>query len=312
MKLLILILGILVHDGSFLKPVTPRDSILVADRLMYGVEMKDVPDSVHLQWPEVDPDMGGGILAIPAWQVDTLKIQKIKKSNARLLDIRAQLAIQPFEEGSFVLPPLSVYQVHGDGSIDTVYFPACSLEVTAMPIDTATFVPHDLKGQATYPVTLSEVLPWALGYVGAVLLIAILVSWLLSRKRKEAAAAAKDPAHIVALRKLDGLRGEKFWAPDKQKFFYSGVTDALREYIAARYGVGALEMTTAEIFDGLKGTDLTPEMYNDLKDLFERADFIKFAKHTASDTENATVLPLAVRFVTTTYQAEVEQESQGE
>ena len=70
-------------------------------------------------------------------------------------------------------------------------------------------------------------------------------------------------------------------------------------------------MTTAEIFDGLRGTDLTPELYNELKDLFERADFIKFAKHTATDEENATVLPLAVRFVTTTYQAEVEQENQG-
>ena len=116
----------------------------------------------------------------------------------------------------------------------------------------------------------------------------------------------------MALRKLDKFRGSEYWAPTRQKAFYSGVTDALREYIAARYGVGALEMTTAEIFDGLKGTDLTPELYNELKELFERADFIKFAKHTATDEENATVLPLAVRFVTTTYQAEVEQENRGE
>ena len=180
-----------------------------------------------------------------------------------------------------------------------------------MPIDTATFVPHDLKGQAGAPLTFSEVLPWALGGLFGGLLVAILVSWLLSRRRQEEVAAVKDPAHVVALRKLDKFRGSEYWAPTRQKAFYSGVTDALREYIAARYGVGALEMTTAEIFDGLKGTDLTPELYNELKELFERADFIKFAKHTATDEENATVLPLAVRFVTTTYQAEVEQENQG-
>ena len=311
MNVLILILGILLRDGAFLTPATPRDSVLVADRLYYGVELKEWPDTARLQFPEISPDMGGGILALPRWQVDTLKIRRIKGTNERLLDIRAQIAIQPFEEGSFVLPALKLLRPYADSTLDTLVFRPCSLEVTAMPIDTATFVPHDLKGQAGAPLTFSEVLPWALGALFGGLLVAILVSWLLSRRRQEEVAAVKDPAHVVALRKLDKFRGSEYWAPTRQKAFYSGVTDALREYIAARYGVGALEMTTAEIFDGLKGTDLTPELYNELKELFERADFIKFAKHTATDEENATVLPLAVRFVTTTYQAEVEQENQG-
>ena len=277
MNVLILILGILLRDGAFLTPATPRDSVLVADRLYYGVELKEWPDTARLQFPEISPDMGGGILALPRWQVDTLKIRRIKGTNERLLDIRAQIAIQPFEEGSFVLPALKLLRPYADSTLDTLVFRPCSLEVTAMPIDTATFVPHDLKGQAGAPLTFSEVLPWALGGLFGGLLVAILVSWLLSRRRQEEVAAVKD----------------------------------LKRLIAARYGVGALEMTTAEIFDGLKGKDLTPELYNELKELFERADFIKFAKHTATDEENATVLPLAVRFVTTTYQAEVEQENQG-
>ena len=48
------------------------------------------------------------------------------------------------------------------------------------------------------------------------------------------------------------------------------------------------------------------ELQDGLKDLFERADFVKFAKFTASDDENAAALPFAVRFVTTTYQADVD------
>ena len=88
------------------------------------------------------------------------------------------------------------------------------------------------------------------------------------------------------------------------------VTDALREYIVARYGVGAMDMTTAEIFEGLKETDVPEDLYQEMKDLFERADFVKFAKFTASDEENAQVLPQAVRFVTTTYQTQLEEENQ--
>lgn len=98
------------------------------------------------------------------------------------------------------------------------------------------------------------------------------------------------------------------WAPEKQKAFYSGVTDALREYIAERYGVGAMEMTTAELFKDLKDTDVPQELADELRELFERADFVKFAKFTASDEDNAAVLPVAVKFVTSTYQTDVEEE----
>ena len=34
------------------------------------------------------------------------------------------------------------------------------------------------------------------------------------------------------------------------------------------------------------------------KELFDRADFVKFAKYVASDEDNAAALPVAVRFVT--------------
>jgi hypothetical protein len=53
-------------------------------------------------------------------------------------------------------------------------------------------------------------------------------------------------------------------------------------------------------------------MFNSLKELFERADFVKFAKHVVSDEENAKALPLAVSFVTTTYQADIEKETSGQ
>ena len=69
-------------------------------------------------------------------------------------------------------------------------------------------------------------------------------------------------------------------------------------------------MTTAEIFDALKDAEaLAPDLYADVKDLFELSDFVKFAKHTATDQENARAIPTAVRFVTTTYQSQLEDEA---
>ena len=102
------------------------------------------------------------------------------------------------------------------------------------------------------------------------------------------------------------------WEASKQKAFYSGITDVLREYISARYEFGAMEMTTAEIFSRMKSTDAPADLLAQVQELFERADFVKFAKFVASEQDNASALPLAVRFVTETYQAEIEAESKEE
>jgi hypothetical protein len=301
---------VILKESSFVQPVTPRDSILVADRLLYGFELDNVPDSTVLAFPQIATPLMQDVLALPMWQVDTVKVQKIKANNTRLLNIRAAIAIQPFGEGTYELPPLFVQRIHPDGTVDTIQFRQQTIEVFTMPVDTATFVPHDLRGQMKYPVTLAEVFPWLMAFWALALLVIGLVAWLLSRRKDAEGPAFKEPAHITALRKLDKWRGDKFWVPEKQKQFYSGVTDALREYIVARYGVGAMEMTTAEIFDGLRGTDIPVDLYEEMKDLFERADFVKFAKYIASPEDNATVLPQAVRFVTSTYQTEVEVEAE--
>jgi len=301
--------GIVRTEGSYLKPLQKRDSVLIADQLEYGFTLKDVAEDEVLSLPEVGDTLMTGVEVVSSWETDTLRVVKAKASNRKLLEIRSRLVITSFDEGEYHLPPLAVRRETPDGKADTVVFDPQVLTVTTMPVDTATFVPHDIKGQIRYPLTFKEVLPWLLGALLLAALVWLLVRYLRRRRLEKAGLVPGEPAHITALRKLDRFRGEKFWEPERQKAFYSGVTDTLREYIVARYGVGAMEMTTAEIFGELKSTDIPAELYVDMKDLFERSDMVKFAKHVASREENAAVLPSAVRFVTSTYQSEIDAEA---
>ncbi len=301
------------QEGMFLEQLQARDSILIGDQLRYGFRLNAVPEGTRLHLPEWSETLVTDVDILDEWRIDTLKVHKQKKGKPSLLDLEAAITITSFEDALYELPAISVSLLYSDGVVDTRDYEPEFLDVKTMPVDTATFEIHEIKGQIRYPVTFKEVLPWLLGGIGIGGLIAglvVLIIWLVRRRRTEE-QRKKEPAHIVALRKLDALRGDKYWADDKQKFFYSGVTDALREYIDSRYGVSAMEMTTSEIFDGLKDKELSPELYNSLKDLFERSDFVKFAKHAASKEENASAVPLAVRFVTETYQKEIEDESKN-
>ena len=299
--------------GAFLKQLQERDSVLVADQLLYGFRLDGVAEGTRFMLPELPQEQDMRLMFLTPWVMDTLKVTKAKDGQPATLDVAGSVLITSFEEGIYDLPQIALQRMSSDGVLDTLVFDPVRLEVKTMPVDTATFQPHDIKAQIRYPVTVEEVIPWiGLFWLVAVLVI-LTVCLLMMRKRKDNPEyVRKDPAHIVALRELDKFRGSQMWAPEKQKDFYSGVTDALREYMSDRYGIGAMEMTTAEIFDQMKNTDVPEKLQKDAKELFDRADFVKFAKYVASEEENAATLPLAVRFVTETYQAEIVAEEEKE
>ena len=293
--------------GAFLAQRDQRDSILIGDQLMYGVEMRLVEEGTSFAFPEWENDPKGGVMALTPWIVDTLKVTKSKNGLPKMHDIRAGIVLTSFDEGLFDLPQIIIQRYSVAGVVDTLVFEPVRMDVKTMPVDTATFVPHDIKGQIRYPVTVQEVMPWVMGVQWGIILIILAVClYMLFRGKDEEVVRPKEPAHIVALRELDKYRGKAMWTPEKQKAFYSGITDALREYISNRYGIGAMEMTTSEIFADMKKTDAPADLLAEMKELFERADFVKFAKYIASDDDNASALPVAVRFVTSTYQADVE------
>lgn len=297
---------------SFLEPLEKRDSVLVWDQFHYGVELKDIAEGTPIALPVLDAATRertareGHLAILKDWQLDSVKVSGRKDTLARY-DIRAYLTLAPEIPGDYEL-----FELQCLVGRDTLVFNRQMMQVTEPSIDLETFQPHDIHPQQKFPYTLAELFPWIYGIGMGGMIVAALILWLVTRKRKEEEKKNAEPAHIRALRELEKFRGNKHWKPDQQKAFYSGVTDILRAYIASRYEVGAMEMTTAEIFEGLKGTDIPEELYREMKDLFERADFVKFAKYTASDEDNAQVIPQAVRFVTTTYQAQLEEEIPGE
>ena len=291
------------EDGALRSRIS-RDSILIGDQVEWTLDFQLAPgEAVSISKPGAEPVPG--VEALGEMALDTLSDKK------GTLSLRGRIILTSFDSGSYVLPPLYVLMPRADGSIDTLEYTGPRLAVNTIPIDTATFQPHDIKGQIRYPLTFREVIPW----VGLALLVSalvwLLVRWIRLRRQNRdffGKPVVKDPPHIVALRSLEKTRAQKLWQAGKQKQFYTQVTDALRQYIADRFDVAALEQTSAEMFRDLQDKDIEPELKEKLKDLLTTADFVKFAKHTAWDQENGNAIPTAIRFVNETYMKEIEKE----
>lgn len=297
--------GIVPSGEAFLEQLQKRDSVLIADQLRYGFRLENVKAGTVLGLPDLSKGVMDSIELVSDWKIDTLKIRR----KTQEMNLEGSFVITSFDEGKYELPDIAVQRTTPDGNTDTLLFAGKDLEVLSMPVDTTTFKPHDIKGQIRYPLTFKEILPYIIGIQLLAMIIILVVSLLKMRKKNEAGeGGVKEPAYIVALKKLDKFRGNKLWEPEKQKQFYSGVTDVLREYIASRFGVGAMEMTTAEIFEGLKDKEIPQEIMEETRNLFVTSDLVKFAKMTVSDDENVKAVPSAVRFVTTTWKSEEEEE----
>ena len=280
-----------------------KDTLLIGDQktLIFKAQMQE-GDKFIFPTPKNPITEGVEIVGIP--RIDTVGVKD------GIIELESQLIITSFDSGSYRLPPFPAYRIKSSGETDTLWFDGGPLEVTTIQIDTTTYQPFDVKGQLNYSFSIKEILPWA----GIVLLVAA-ISYLIYRVIKNkmenrdifGRVKVEDPAHIVALRKLEKIRNGKIWLKD-QKQFFTEVIDTLREYMEKRYSIQTMEKTSNEILEELSNVNLEPRIYMELEELLQLSDLVKFAKYSAEEQECERAIPMSVRFVNATFLQEIESD----
>lgn len=105
--------------------------------------------------------------------------------------------------------------------------------------------------------------------------------------------------HQKAMMVIEEIKADKMAMAEDPKDYYTKLTDTLRKYIEERYGFNAMEMTSQEIIERLMSTD-DPKSLEELKQLFNTADLVKFAKYSTLINENDANLVNAVDFINQT------------
>lgn len=240
--------------------------------------------------------------------VETAKPDTQYLNDRQRLLITQEYTVTSFDSALYYLPPMVV-------TVDDKEYKsrALALKVYSMPVDT--LHPDLFFGQKTVMKAPFAWEDWY-GLIGcsflALPLLALLIYFIIRIRDnkpiiRKIKVEPKLPPHQAAMQEIERIKTEKVWQKGRPKEYYTELTDTLRTYIKDRFGFNALEMTSSEIIDKLMEMN-DKEAIADLKELFQTADLVKFAKHDPQMNENDANLINAIDFINETKLPEEENQ----
>lgn len=281
------------------------DSVLLGDEVILTIDVRK--DQVQVVgFPVFDTSDNGQLEIVEEYPVDTVE------RDGRRQHLRKRYRLAAFGEGNIALGRTPL--VYLDKNInDTIYsIDSLNLYIEPIEIDTATMTINDIKRPKDMPLRFGEVsgyLMWGAIDLAVLAALICIVIWLINKYNVSVPNPFKAkpvlPPHVVAIKALEALRHQKLWQSNRHKDYYSGITDILRRYIADRYGIGAMEMTTDEIVTAIDPIEMPEKSRNDLIEILRTADLVKFAKAVPDEQYNERAYIDAYYFVEETKAVEV-------
>ena len=287
------------EDGLTVNVALDTNVIAIGDQINLKLSI-DQPKDITVIFPVFTDSITKNVEVIRQWPLDTTK----NKDGS--FNVNKRYLITSFDGGVHKIPPF-VFKLNGANINNIIRTDTLQLGVRSFEIDT-TKANFDIAMPIHTPVSFAEVAPWAGG--GLLLVVILFAAYYFYRRYKRnqpffKAEVPVEPAHVIALRKLEEIDEQKLWQTGKIKQYHSDLTDAVRNYLDERFDLATLESTTDETMDAVSEEIMHKDLIADLKVILERADLAKFAKFQPLPDENQLSLKYAYRIVEKTLIKEV-------
>jgi hypothetical protein len=273
----------LAAQEVIVKAAFDTSRIYIGDQINYTVTI-DQPSDLVLTSSQLKDTLCKNLEILSGPVIDSII------NGSRLL-ISTKYLVTSFDSGFYQVPPYYAESKTGSG-IKRFYSDYSLLEVMRVriaPADTASKI-FDIIEPYKAPVTIGEILPWIFIAIVASVLIWFIYKYLKRLRRDKTIPEIiidPDPAHIIAFRDLEKLKGEQLWQKGEVKLYYSRLTEILRQYLENRYNISSLELTTSETLEALLRTGFKKDdLYFKLRTVLTGADLVKFAKYKPEPSEN--------------------------
>jgi hypothetical protein len=259
------------------------------------------PSTLNYTLPQFPGDtLVNGIEVLARGPIDT-----VNQKNGEI-QLKVDYLITSFDTGLYYISPIKVL-----AGIDTVESNNMALKVLTYEVDTTNVNLFDIKGAQAPPFVLSDYFVSIAIFLLAYILVLFAI-WLILKKKYGLKTGETEPVqvyllpHVRAIMDLDRLKAEKPWKSGKNKEYYTRLTDIIRTYIENRFQINAMEMTTAEILPLFSKDKNTQSVFQNLRQILQLSDLVKFAKQVPLENENEMSIMNAYLFVNQTKIEEVQ------
>ncbi|MEM9408644.1 MAG: DUF4381 family protein, partial [Acidobacteriota bacterium] len=205
--------------------------------------------------------------------------------------------------GSYILPALRLDYTTAEDQTGSVETSEIFVEVeSVLPEDGGATDIRDVKELRR----VAEEPPWLwIGLAALALLLAVAGWWWRRRRREGPKPQPSQPAHEVAFEALAQLRQTDFDDLRALRRYYFEISEVLRTYVEARFGLNATDLTTEEIVPRLQGL---VEVHQEdlLRRFLVETDGVKYAARVPGAEQIESTYESALRFVEETVPAEDE------
>jgi hypothetical protein len=284
--LIVFISAVLSAEGQDVKVSAAFDSsrIFIGDQVHYTITILR-PSELPVSIKKLRDTLCKNIEIVSGPVGDSMQMPD------KRVKITRRYLITSFDSGFYQVPPVfaEIRDAAGIKRFYSDYSPLRVMRVKIAPADTTAKI-FDIIKPYKAPVTLGELLPWIIISMIAALLVwgaIIVIRRFRKNRRVDEPVINPDPAHIIAFRELEKLKEKQLWQKGELKYYYTRLTEILRQYLENRYGVCSLEMTTSETLEALLKTGFKKdESFTILKAILNGSDLVKFAKYKPDPAEN--------------------------
>ncbi|CAN5417611.1 hypothetical protein BH23BAC1_BH23BAC1_18870 [soil metagenome] len=273
---------------------TDKSKIEIGQQIRFSLSV-NAPQNLPVEMPALSPRLNNSLEIVETSKIDTTFL------NDNTYTLKQEILLTSFDSGSYTIPSLPVI-LRSRLKNDTIFTEPIQLEVYHATINQDQGI-RDIKPPLGAPFNFQELITYVFYFL---MLLAIIAGSIYAYrfftkdngKEFERPYEPAEPAHIIALRELDQIKGENLLQKNKVREFHSRLTENIRRYIQNRFKIQALEQTSEEILVHMNHDLLTDKItYRKLEEILTLADQVKFAKVKPSTLDNARSLENAYKFI---------------
>lgn len=248
-----------------------RAEMYVGDLINYTITI-EYDSAIELLPPPLGANLGAFDVKDYETDITTrLRGGRIKSEN--------RFVLSTFTTGNYLIPPVPMVFKFPDGTRKIILSESVLIKVLSLLLNTDDSLDiKPLKAQYEFERDYTRYFIWG-AVIFLILAIAGYLLWRKLRGKGEAEFIDLRPAWEIAFEKLAILEQKKLIDEEKFKAFYLELTDILRVYLGRMYARNIVDMTTEEFFSIYAIIGLPTDAEQKLKEFFDHADLVKFAKY---------------------------------